>query len=123
MRPTSKSGPTSRRAFALAELLVATTLLVVGLLAVAGTASYLARAESAARVAARAAEMLAERVERVAGSACGDSSGARASFGVRERWRTSRDAGLARLVDSASYTIAGAGARLTALDVAARCLP
>lgn len=124
MRPTShRAGPVLRHGVTLAELLVATTLLVVGVLALAGVSSQLVRAEAAARVESRAAALLAERFERAAAAACADTAGARRVRGVDERWRSSRAGGLLRVADTARYTLPALGARVAGIDGAVRCLP
>jgi hypothetical protein len=64
-------------------------------------------------------------VERVASARCGDTSGVVVYRDLTERWRTWRDSGVTRLVDSVRYASVGsaAGTRLVALDAAARCRP
>lgn len=116
MRITSSSR--ARRAgFALAGFLVALSVLVVGLLALAGTTAALSHAESEARRSARAASLLARRVESIAGAPCADSSGVRTVLGLIEQWRTWRVDSVQMLAD----TVRDAARNVVALEGAVRC--
>lgn len=88
------------RGASLVELLVAITVLAVGLLAVAGVTGGVLRASSAAARGARAVELLEARAESLHAAPCDTSSGERTWDGLRERWSVARDGDLLVLADS-----------------------
>ncbi|AHG91521.1 hypothetical protein J421_3984 [Gemmatirosa kalamazoonensis] len=110
-----------RRGFTIAELLVALGLLVVGLLALAGTATQLARAESRAVASERAAALLADRLERVASSPCADGAGGNATRVAAEAWSTWTVDSVHWLADSVRWTSSGAPVRSASIGAPVRC--
>jgi prepilin-type N-terminal cleavage/methylation domain-containing protein len=115
--------PEPRRGFTIAELLVALAMLTVGLLALAGNVTSLARAESRAALDARAAALMSERVERIAGAKCADAGGVVVSRGVTEAWRTSTADSVHWLADSVHWLAPGGAAKSSALAAPVRCAP
>jgi prepilin-type N-terminal cleavage/methylation domain-containing protein len=109
-----------RNGLTLVELLVALLVLTVGVLALAGTAAQLARAEARAAATARAAAAIDERVERVAAAPCTDDAGTRQVDGLDERWRTWSADGTAWLADTVRWTVVG-GVQSAGIAQAARC--
>ena len=108
----------NRSGFALADVLIATTLLVVGLLALVGIAGELQRADTTGRTEFAAASLLADRVERTAAARCIDATGLTTSRGLREAWTSRADSGLAHLADTVTHPRGGA-----AIDAVVRCAP
>jgi prepilin-type N-terminal cleavage/methylation domain-containing protein len=97
----------ARGGFSLVELLVALTVLAVGLLALAGVTGGVLRASSAAARGARAVELLEARAESLHAAPCDTASGERAWDGLRERWSVARDGDLLVLADSVRVELPG----------------
>ena len=110
-----------RRGFTIAELLVALAMLTVGLLALAGNVTSLARGESRAALDARAAASMSERVERIAGAPCADAAGVAVSRGVTEAWRTWTADSVHSLSDSVQWLAPGGAPKSSALTTPVRC--
>jgi len=122
-RPVLRHGarPVLRHGVTLVELLVALGLLVAGLLALAGAAAQLARAESQALSDARAASALADRLERTAAAPCADTSSAKSLGRLTERWRTWTSDSVHWLADTARFPIVGDSSRVIGLTAPASC--
>ena len=91
----------ARSGISLLEVMVAVTVLGVGLLALAGATATFARLDRDAAWDARAAARAHDRLARLAGS-CGDASGTATAPGLVERWRSVRSGTIA----VASVTVA-----------------
>ncbi len=109
--------PTSPRrrpaaGFSLVELLVALSVLTVGLLALAGVTAGVLRASNTAARGARAAELLEARAESLHVVACDSGSGEGEADGLRERWRVGRDGELLVLADTVRFALPGGARRV-----------
>ena len=120
MRPTPIA---ARAGFTIVELLVALSVLAVGVLALAGTAALLLRAETRAFGDQRAAAILADRVERVAATTCVDGAGGATVRGVTEQWTTWTVDSVHWLADSVRWSAPGDGARSAGVATPVRCAP
>jgi len=111
------------RGYTLVELLVALVVLAVGVLAVAGASTPLARRLGEGARVRRAAALIDERVERFRLDSCpAPASGTRVAELLDERWVVARDGRLATISDT--VRIAGARAARRAGASAARwCAP
>jgi prepilin-type N-terminal cleavage/methylation domain-containing protein len=103
------SAPRARRGVTLIELIIAMTILSVGLLAIVGTSARIAVGLGEARSDNLAAVSAASRFELLAGTACsGLTLGTvteETTRGIKERWMVN-DAGnnTRELIDSVSWT-------------------
>lgn len=117
----------TRRGVTLVELIVAMTILSVGLLAIVGTSGAIARGLGEARGDNMAAIIAQSRFETLAGTACPSislgSSTTTVTRGVTEKW-TVTDAGNATLlvVDSVSWQTRK-GTRRQAFSTLLPCRP
>ena len=108
---------------ALVELLVALTILAVGVLAVAGTTAPIARRLADGVRARRAAALLDARAERLRADSCpSPGAGAGAVDVLSERWTVAREGRLATLVDTVRLPSAR-GPRAVDLAAARWCAP
>jgi prepilin-type N-terminal cleavage/methylation domain-containing protein len=82
LRPTSRR----RRAFTLVELLIATVVLSVGLLALSSAGVAIVRLESRGRRLSRVAGAAETRLELLRARGCTTGSGVTVSDGLEERW-------------------------------------
>ena len=97
----------SRAAFSLVELLVALSVLSIGLLAIAGVGAGVLRASSAASRRARAAYLLEARAESLLVAPCDTGSGTADVDALRERWHDARDGELLALTDTVRLSTPG----------------
>ena len=95
-----------RRGTSLVEVMIALTIVAVGLLALAAATALLARQRRDARLAVAAAALAARRAAATAACLPEPSLGERDAGPLRERWATRDDAGLA----VATTTVARPGA-------------
>jgi prepilin-type N-terminal cleavage/methylation domain-containing protein len=96
-----------RAAFSLVELLVALSVLTLGLLALASVGAGVVRASSAAARSARAARLLEARAESLHVAPCDTGSGTADVDGLRESWRVQRDGDLLALADTVRLSLPG----------------
>src|SRR5690349_19488707 len=106
----------------LVELLVALTVLAVGLLALAGVTAGVMRGSLAGAWGARAAARLEARAEALYVASCDTTSGGATDGVLHERWTVRRDGELLLLVDSVHYALPD-GAPHAVGVVAARWCP
>jgi prepilin-type N-terminal cleavage/methylation domain-containing protein len=100
-----------RTGVSLVELLVALTVLSVGLLALAAVTGGVLRSSSSAARGARAAALLEVRAESLHVAPCDTGSGAREADGLRERWQVRRNGDLVVLADTVRYAVPGSPPR------------
>ena len=122
--PGSRASSCRPRGFTLVELLIATVVLAVGLLALTSAGAAIARLEGRGQQLARIAAAGETRLELLRSQRCEAASGASDSGGLEERWSVTQ--GAARtlvLVDSIMRNGAGEGAPRTvyAFRSAVRC--
>lgn len=106
---TRRNLPRARRGVTLVELIVAMTILSIGLLAIVGTSSGIARGLGESRGDNLAAVVAQSRMETVAGMTCTGLSlprtGTTTTRGVTEKWRIADGGNNTLLVtDSVSWT-------------------
>ena len=121
--PSRDRAVPARRGLTIAETLVALSVLAIGVLALLGTTARLGRDELAAGAVERATRVLADRVERLAGTRCADSAGVRSAPGAVERWRTTRVDDVTTLADTVSLLAPGGRSMRVVLAGPARCAP
>ena len=126
------AAPTSRRAaaphdhsgFTLVELIVATTVLAVGLLALTGAGAAIVRLERRSYRLARGASAAESRLELLRAEGCSAISGASGAGYLIERWTVMPlSDGIREIVDSVTDAglPAGAAARMRVYRSAVRC--
>jgi prepilin-type N-terminal cleavage/methylation domain-containing protein len=115
--------PRPRAGLSLVELLVALSVLTLGLLAVAGIGARLVRASTDAATAARAAELLAARAESLAVARCAPAAGARRVDALEERWTLAVGGELLTLVDTVAWSLPGRPPQSVGLTTHRWCEP
>jgi Tfp pilus assembly protein PilV len=99
----------SRDGFTLVELLIAVLLIDVGVLAMVAGTALIVRRQNAMRTRALAAQIAANRIQRLQGGACESLTGSATQSGITEQFSADAMAnGLRDLRDSVSFTIDGA---------------
>ena len=109
MKRVSERRLKARRGVSLVELLVALSILSVGLLAIVGTSGAIARSLGESRADNTAAQVAASRFEYVAGKACSsltlNSATTVTTRGVTEKWLVTDGGNNTRqVIDSISWT-------------------
>ncbi len=112
--------PGAARGFTLLEVLIATTVLSVGVLALAGTLATAATLGGAGRQLSRAAELLSSRADLIRAALSADStctpppSGSAVQPGGQvERWSVARRGALVEVIGEVAYVRQGLPARDT----------
>lgn len=96
--------PRTRSGFTIVELLVATVLIQIGLLATVAASTVLVRAVRAEESRWLAVQFAADRLERLGTTACAPvAASASSSDGIRESWRVTVSSGVRDMRDSVSY--------------------
>lgn len=95
------------RGFTLVELLVAATLLAVGLLALVGCATAVARLVGDGERRATVAALAARRLEQLHASGCAATGGSGIERGVRERWSVASRGSTARELEDTLHIVGG----------------
>ena len=120
--PHRSAGPP--RGIVLAEVVVAATVLTIGVLAALGVLATATRDARRARARLAGVALLAARMERWRAAPCTPASGEQRAGTLVERWSTTRSGSLATLTDTvtlgapASQRVAVAGVTLAS---SARC--
>lgn len=110
----------TRSGFTIVELLVATVLVQVGLLATVAASAVLVRAVRDEESRWAAVQLASSRIERLGAATCASVAGnATSGEGVHESWRMTVSAGVRDIRDSASY--GPNGARAVVLESRAPC--
>jgi prepilin-type N-terminal cleavage/methylation domain-containing protein len=114
-RMRSIAGSRSRGGFTLVELLVTVVVIAVGLLALAGTSSTVARLDRAGAQRSTAATLAMSRLERLRAERCTPAAGTDTARGVVVHWEV--HALSERLADVQSdITIAGAAGHASVIE-------
>jgi prepilin-type N-terminal cleavage/methylation domain-containing protein len=117
--PTPRIGAARRRespGFSIVELLVALTLLALGLLGLAGTALSIARLQRDGATRSLAAAMAESRLELVRAARCVPTSGDTSTGALVEHWHVAPLGGNAQeLIDS--IAIPGASGRVPRTEI------
>ncbi|GAC1690647.1 MAG: hypothetical protein NVS9B3_09240 [Gemmatimonadaceae bacterium] len=105
-RCSPADGRPARDGFTLVEILVAITVLTVGLLALVATSAVLMRGMTGAAAQSRAAVVAFSRIEQMRSVPCSSmAAGTASANGVSERW-TVADSGRAKfIVDTVSFNV------------------
>ena len=120
----SRRSSCRQRGFTLVELLIATVVLAVGLLALTSAGAAIVRLEARGQQLSRIAATGETRLELLRSQRCEAASGASYGGGLEERWSVTQGAARTRvLVDSITRNGAGGGTPLTgyAFRSAVRC--
>lgn len=104
--PTTRRPHGPPRGTVLAEVVVAATVLTVGVLAAAGVLATATRDARRARARLAGVALLAARTERWRAAPCTPGSGEQRTGLLVERWRTTRTGALATLVDTVTLDAA-----------------
>lgn len=108
--PAGTSGPRTSpkrpRGFTIVELLIATVVLAVGLLALTSAGAAIVKLESRGQRLARIAAAGETRLEQLRAQRCEATSGASDSGGFEERWSATQSASRTRaVVDSIAHDL------------------
>lgn len=126
-RPNARRRRRSRRGVSLVELLVAMSLLTIGLLAIVGVSGSVARSLGESRSDNLAALMAQSRFELLAGTACTsltlNSTTEVTTRGVTERWLVVKDSNNTRLLIDSTSWITRTGTRRQAFRTLIPCRP
>lgn len=115
MRP-----PRTRPGFTIVELLVATVLIQIGLLATVAASTVLVRAVRTEESRWLAVQIAADRLERLGTTACAPVAvSASSGDGIHESWRVTVSSGVRDMRDSVSY--GPGGPRSLVLETRAPC--
>lgn len=105
----------------LAEVVIAATVLTIGVLSAAGVLAVAARDARRARARHAGVALLTARTERWRTNACTPESGEQRTGPLLERWRSTRAGTLATLADT--VTLDAAGAQAVGVVAVAWCAP
>ena len=119
--PTVRRPPAPPRGAVLAEVVVAATVLTVGVLGAAGVLAVAARDARRARTRLAGVALLDARIERWRAAPCTPAAGEQRTGALLERWRGTRAGTLATLADT--VTLDATGAQRVGVVAVAWCAP